>query len=127
MRKIITLYLLVIAFSVIGFAQPKAAATDLKTTPEAKPELAKAPKLLSPEQIARLKQAQDVREKAGLRVALARTEYAQVEAEIAALVRLFALEAKINVDEYEIDLAQISEGVVGFKPKPAPKQEEKKE
>lgn len=130
MKKLFILSLLMVTFSIIGLAQPKAAVNDAKKTTESKAEPAKAPKLLSPEQIARLRQAQEVREKAALRVQLARTEYAQVEAEIAALVRLFALEQKINIEEYEIDLSQIAEGVVGFKPKAKPeplKEPEKKD
>ena len=122
MKRIFTFCLLIFAFS-IGFAQ---AETDTKQTPEVKPEPTKSQKLLTPEQIARLKQAQDVREKAELRLAVVRSELGRIEAEIAALVRLIALEQKINMDEFEIDLSQVSDGVVGFKPKPPPKEPEKK-
>ena len=94
---------------------------------QTKPEGAKQPKILTADQITRLRQAQEVREKAQLRLALAKAEAAQVEAEILALVRLCALELKINPEDYELDLSEVAQGIIGFKAKPKPPDLQKKE
>lgn len=104
MKRILTLCLLIL-FSFTAFAQTKPAAK---------------PKLITAEQASVLQQAQQVRAQAELRAALAKAELEKVEAQIVALIREFAIQLKIDPDEYEIVLAEIEKGVVGFKPKPKP-------
>lgn len=108
MKRILTLCLLIL-FSFTAFGQTKK--TD-KPTPE--------PILLTDKQTSTLQQAQQVRALAETRAALAKAELEKVEAQILALIREFALELKVDLDKYEIDLSQIAKGVLGFKPKEKP-------
>lgn len=119
MKRILLTIITLCLFVVVGFAQAK---PDVKNTPEAtaKAPAVKLAKPLTAEQSATLQQAQQVRALAETRAALAKAELEKVEAQILAMVREFAIQAKIDPDEYEIDLAQISQGVVGFKPKEKP-------